>query len=560
MIAKINPGDWLGDYQVEACLRAGGMATLFRARRIGAAGFSRVAAIKIIHPHLSHDEHFIRMFVDEARISSRISHPNVVHVEEFGEEAGQFFLVMEYVDGCSAAELITKLQKAGDLLDIELAAHIAFQIAEGLHAAHETLGDDGRPLDIVHRDISPSNVLLSRDGNVKIIDFGIAKARGRIAMTETGRCLKGKLRYMSPEHVSGRSIDRRSDIYAVGVVLWELLTAERAFDGDNEMAVFAQVRDSDLRAIRGVRPDVPEALAQVIERATARDPAARPATAYELGRLIASAVPGAMLIDKRSFGRLIDAVSRPRPPTFVATVPIWPGSGDSLYAGGATGSLPGHRQSGSIAMPVATGSRPPDTVPDDPRGSSDSAAASDVAPVPSTPVFSRSILIGIATVAIAVVALVASSVWPEVAIAPPRAVVAPALAADPEPPDRATPGEHEASPPRSAAAPVEHARPAPVRPKPPEPAAAGRERRTGGARPPARVARHRAARSRSEPSRRRPAPASQAPAPEIVASPERIGGVTIMDEDRGEERSAPRRRADRPRRAGDTPIAEGFDE
>src|SRR5262249_20924851 len=158
----------------------------FLGRRHGAAGVSRPVAIKVIHPHLAEEELVVRMFIDEARISSHISHSNVVYIETFGEHQGVYYMAMEYVDGCSLEQVLKTLSIRGHLLAPEIAVYIAIEAASGLHAAHETTGEDGAPLGIVHRDVSPSNILLTRDGRVKVIDFGIAKARGRLSATSTG--------------------------------------------------------------------------------------------------------------------------------------------------------------------------------------------------------------------------------------------------------------------------------------------------------------------------------------------------------------------------------------
>ncbi len=311
MQANMLPrGDRIGGYQVERRLRAGGMATLFLARRTGAAGFTRHAAIKVIHPHLSEDPQFVAMFIDEARISSVIDHPNVVHVEEFGEEDGLFFLVMEYVDGCSAGQLVRALAKHGNQMPVELAVHIAIKVAEGLHAAHETCDIDGKPLGIVHRDVSPSNVLLSAAGHVKIIDFGIAKARGRLANTQTRGSLKGKLHYMAPEQAQGQIIDRRADIYSLGIVLWELLAGEHAFVAENEVALLAMISAPTLRPLEEIRDDVPPEVVRAIRMAAAPRPDDRPADAYEFARLLDRACPQAMRLDHRRFARLIGGVAQ----------------------------------------------------------------------------------------------------------------------------------------------------------------------------------------------------------------------------------------------------------
>ncbi|MBL0217791.1 MAG: protein kinase [Myxococcales bacterium] len=301
-------GDRIGEYEILSKLRAGGMATLFLGRRHGAAGVSRPVVIKVIHPHLAEDELIVRMFIDEAQISSHISHKNVVYVERFGEHDGVYFIVMEFVDGCSVDQLLRTMNRRGELLSPEVAVHIVIETASGLHAAHETLGTDGQPLNIVHRDVSPSNILLTRDGNIKVIDFGIAKARNRLNTTQDGSGLKGKLRYMSPEQAWGKNVDRSADVYALGVVLWELLTCKPLFKGTDDLAVLELVRNPEIPPPSRLNPSVPPALDGVVLRATARDPAQRLQTAQEFRRQLMHAVPTAVSIPEEAIPSLVTKV------------------------------------------------------------------------------------------------------------------------------------------------------------------------------------------------------------------------------------------------------------
>jgi serine/threonine-protein kinase len=301
-------GDWLGDYEIRGRLRAGGMATLFLAQRHGAAGVSRPVVIKVIHPHLAENELMVRMFIDEARISSHIRHSNVVYVEEFGEHDGVYYIVMEYVDGCSLHQLLHACVAEGRKLSPAIAVHIAIEVAAGLHAAHETCGEDGEPLGIVHRDVSPSNVLLTRDGRVKVIDFGIAKARGRLGATRSGSGLKGKLRYMSPEQAWGRPIDRRADLYALGICLWELLAGRGLFRAKHDLAVLELARNPVIPPPSQLNREVSAALDAVILRATALRPEDRHPTALELRRDLMAAVPNAVAIPPELVGELVHQV------------------------------------------------------------------------------------------------------------------------------------------------------------------------------------------------------------------------------------------------------------
>jgi serine/threonine protein kinase len=283
------------------------MATLFLARRSGAAGFSRHVAVKVVHPHLAEDPSFIRMFVDEALLSARIQHPNVVHVEELGEQNGTYFLVMEYVHGSALSTMLGALARQDRRLSPELAVNIAMKVADGLDAAHELVDDKGQRLGVVHRDVSPQNVLLSATGHVKLIDFGIAKAAGQGRRTETGS-LKGKVRYMSPEQAFGQPIDRRTDIYALAIVLWEMLTMQRMFKGTNDLALLDEVRNPHILPPSALSPELPPALDRVILGALSRDREQRPRTARDFRNQLQEAYPAAATVGEERLGEVVRAV------------------------------------------------------------------------------------------------------------------------------------------------------------------------------------------------------------------------------------------------------------
>ena len=300
-------GDKVGDYEIVARLRSGGMATLFLARRIGASGFHKHVAIKMVHPHLAQDPTFVQMFVDEALLSAQIDHPNVVHVEELRQIDGNHFLVMEYVDGCSLALLMLELAKRERRLHPDLGVHIAVRVADGLHAAHELSDSQGHSLGVVHRDVSPQNVLLAWKGHVKLIDFGVAKARDRSAQT-TGASLKGKIRYMSPEQAFGRPIDRRADIYALGVVLWETLTMHRCFRSENDLALLEEVRHPQIPPPSTFASDITPEVDAAVMKALAVDPNDRYATARDFRRALIEAAPGSATLDASSLSELLHVV------------------------------------------------------------------------------------------------------------------------------------------------------------------------------------------------------------------------------------------------------------
>ncbi len=271
------------------------MATLYLGRDADAPDAPPVA-IKVIHEELSQDWQFVRMFVDEALISVRLRHPNVVRVDELGEERNVYFLVMEYVHGCSLAQLLRAMSRQGRRMRPEIAVWIAQQVAAGLHAAHEMTGHDGAVLGVIHRDVSPQNVLLSVDGEVKLLDFGIAKARGRAERTEAG-VIKGKVRYMAPEQAIGDAIDRRIDVYALGVVLWEMLTMRRYIEGKTEMEVLRKVQSPEpvppsVRA-DGIDPRIDAAvLAAIAPHAEGRPPTAAHLY-HQLGAVVPEGTVGA---------------------------------------------------------------------------------------------------------------------------------------------------------------------------------------------------------------------------------------------------------------------------
>lgn len=306
----LSSGQQVGPYTILSPLRAGGMATLYLAWRKGPAGFGRPVALKVVHTHLSRAPQFARMFVDEALLCARIRHPNVVHVEELGEHEGAYYLAMEYVDGASVEDLLDRLCAAGERLPVAMAVSIAGALLEGLYAAHTLRGDEGELLGVVHRDVSPSNALVDRAGHVKLIDFGVAKARGRAFETGAGT-LKGKFAYMSPEQASGRPVDQRSDVYSLAVMLWEMLAMRPLFVADTDLALLALVRAPKVVSLRDLRPDVSPSLEQVLLRALQREPSQRPEHARELRRLLLDACPEARSIDASELATLVARLMGP---------------------------------------------------------------------------------------------------------------------------------------------------------------------------------------------------------------------------------------------------------
>ena len=259
-----------GRYKLLEKMAVGGMAEIFKAKSHGAHGFEKTLVVKRILPQLAEDPGFVDMFIDEAKVTVRINHPKVVQVLDFGEEEGQYFIAMEYVEGVDGLALLRMCVQQGFRPTTHIAVHIVAEVLDALHYAHSLKDEDGRDLEIVHRDISPSNIFISNQGEVKLGDFGIARASIRTAGTDT-RNLKGKYGYLSPEVVTGGKVDQRSDIFSAGVVLAELLMVRRLFVAKSELEVLLQVRDARLDRLDRFGKHIPEDLRQILESALARD-------------------------------------------------------------------------------------------------------------------------------------------------------------------------------------------------------------------------------------------------------------------------------------------------
>ncbi|MCA9608024.1 MAG: serine/threonine protein kinase [Myxococcales bacterium] len=282
--------DRLGRYVLCRRLADGGMGTVYLAKAEGPGGFERAFAIKRIHPHLARRKDLVEMFLDEARLSARIHHPNVCATVDFGEADGTWYLAMEYLLGESLASLVREVTQRPDLLATErwrgLVARVVADAAEGLHAAHELTDEQGSPLGVVHRDVSPQNLFVTYDGAVKVLDFGVARAEGRIHQTRAG-ALKGKVAYMAPEQVTaGASVDRRVDVFALGVCLWEALTGRRLFKRDTDVETLSCLSTLTIAPPSSVVPSIEPALDACVMGALERDPEARTATARDLAQAL----------------------------------------------------------------------------------------------------------------------------------------------------------------------------------------------------------------------------------------------------------------------------------
>jgi serine/threonine-protein kinase len=280
-------GERLGRYQLVEPLAQGGMGLVFAGRLLGAHGVERLVAIKTLRPITSASDR--AALLREARLTSRLHHRNVVATLDLGEVDDVPYVVMELVDGVSLSRLLTTLQEANEPIGVELAAWIVMQAAHGLHAAHELTDAEGRKLGLVHRDVSPQNILLSMSGDVKLADFGIAKFAGRDESTATGM-IKGKFGYMSPEQASAGAIDRRSDVFALGIVLWEALTQQKLFASNTPARTILRVIEHQPEAPSVIRPDIGDEISQLIMRCLAKDPAARFPTAAAFGDALRSAL------------------------------------------------------------------------------------------------------------------------------------------------------------------------------------------------------------------------------------------------------------------------------
>jgi len=274
-------------YRVLEKLESGGMAEVFRAESQGLQGFRKQVAIKRVLPHLSEKKKFISMFLDEARLSAQLSHSNCVQVFDIGVGDQAYFIVMEFVDGANLKSIAESLKNQGQEFPVAAAVFIAHEICKGLSYAHELTDENGVPLQLVHRDMSPPNVLVTKYGEVKIVDFGLAKATSQLEKSEPG-IIKGKFAYLSPEATLEQEVDRRADIFAVGIMLWELLASQRLFVGDTDLETVQNVQAARVPPISQINRKVPLELERIVGKALARDPHQRYGTAREFGQALSN--------------------------------------------------------------------------------------------------------------------------------------------------------------------------------------------------------------------------------------------------------------------------------
>ncbi len=311
MVPVVPPSDpggnlrVIGRYALHDEIASGGMAKVHLGRMQGQVGFAKTVAIKRLHDHFAMDPEFREMFVDEAHIVARIQHPNVVAVLDVVALEGELFLVMEYVHGVPLSRLLRRLQKAGKRVDPRIAISIATGMLYGLHAAHEARRESGEPLNIVHRDVNPQNVMVGADGVARVLDFGIAKASHQYHQTGTG-VVKGKLKYMAPEQIAGKTIDRRTDVFAASVVIWEMLTGEELFTATDPQQMLDDIVKGNYRAPSAVSPGISPELDAVVLKGLAAYPKQRHQTAHEMAVELEKTLPPATA---REVGEWVESIA-----------------------------------------------------------------------------------------------------------------------------------------------------------------------------------------------------------------------------------------------------------
>lgn len=296
-------------YELIGEIASGGMATVFLARLTGLGGFQRFVALKRLHPHLQSEKDFVRMFLDEARLAAGIHHPNVVPILEVGAGSVGYYLVMEYIEGETLARLLARAASAGTKIPVAISLRISIDMLLGLHAAHELKDETGQPTNLVHRDVSPQNVLVGADGVARITDFGVARAASRLGDTRAGQ-LKGKIAYMAPEQASGvEELDRRADIFASGIVIWEALAQRRLFKAQNEAATLSRVMNEPVPNLSAIASDVPDEVTKVISKSLQRHPDRRFASCSEFAdALEAAAARFRLLASSRDLSNYVSDV------------------------------------------------------------------------------------------------------------------------------------------------------------------------------------------------------------------------------------------------------------
>ena len=306
-LSRPMAGRQLGRYEILTQLASGGMASVYVARAQGVAGFERLVAIKVLHPHLAYEQEFVSMFLDEARLAARIRHMNVVPTLDISDSPGDgYFLVMEYIEGNHLGALLGRAAKRGERLPRPFVFRVLTDALQGLAAAHRLADESGRPLKLVHRDVSPHNILIGTDGIGRLTDFGVAKADVRMASTRAGQ-FKGKLSYMAPEQASSSETDQRSDLFSVGIILWECLTGRRLFKGDSNAATLNKLLNDSVAKPSSVWPEL-EPYDDVVMKALSRNPEQRFQSAEEFGEALDLAASAEGIAKTRDVAEVVRAL------------------------------------------------------------------------------------------------------------------------------------------------------------------------------------------------------------------------------------------------------------
>jgi serine/threonine protein kinase len=362
-VLAIGPGAMLGRYQVQSHLASGGMAEIYLARAIGLEGFERYVVVKCIKPEHARDERFVKMFIDEARVSAHLHHQNIAQVYDIGQEGGAYYFAMEYLHGENVRDLLHKVAVARGEVPLEHALSIVCGAAAGLHYAHEKRGGDGQSLGIVHRDVSPSNIVVTFDGAVKVVDFGIAKAATRMTETQSGN-LKGKIAYMSPEQCRGGGVDRRSDVFALGIVLYELTTVTRLFRGGSDYMMMNKIVNGEIERPSARRAGYPPELEAIVMRALATKAEDRYASAAEMRDALVTFAKGAGVpLSTIGLERYVRELFGERPEPWANTPTPTPASEPTptpvppLYVPSGTVTSHGSLALSAVAVPVTPAPR-----------------------------------------------------------------------------------------------------------------------------------------------------------------------------------------------------------
>ncbi len=388
-----------GRYTLVTRLAVGGMAEVFRAKMASAHGFEKILVIKRILPHLAADKNFVSMFIDEAKLTAQLTHPKIVQVTDFGEVAGQYFIALEFIDGFDALALLRTCAHKRMRLPYHLGVFVTMEVLEALDYAHNARDNEGRPMKLVHRDISPSNIFIARRGDVKLGDFGIAHAQERESKTQAGT-LKGKYGYMSPEQVTGGVLDGRSDVFAIGIVLAEMLMGRRLFTAPNDLDVLLMVRDGRLERLDKYAQDLPAELDRIVRKALKKGLTERYQAAGEFrddladfllkeGKRVGAKDLGgfsADLYDESPQGqkRLLEKWSQPPPPAAAAPERARP-SITPAVSRPAIAAVPSSARSGRETAPppgAGPGASGPNRTP---TGAVPAAAPSRAATAPAAP-------------------------------------------------------------------------------------------------------------------------------------------------------------------------------